>query len=309
MISKKRERANYEKKIRTRQLAEPKEKYEEVYDLCYQELNNFENIGRDYNDEERHYIATIYSTMAQIVEDDEALKCLDCAISFVPNSASLYYQRADVKKNISDFIKLELEYEGYNVCVKSDGREGFKEAIRYNYDLTGEIVSEYKVQGGVVTALSVINGNVVAGVMTPDDVSKLVILDKDLVLVKDSTIAGKTKFYDFAETRDGFAAVMVNAVEETTEPLEPADPVDPQDPKASLTGRKENDVKAVSVVNFYGIKFYNNNLTEYLPAVELSANVTRIESTVGGLVYCGDTYADDDYADYNLSIAKFGYEE
>ena len=37
--------------------------------------------------------------------------------------------------NISDFIKLELEYEGYNVCVKSDGREGFKEAIRYNYDL------------------------------------------------------------------------------------------------------------------------------------------------------------------------------
>ena len=30
MISKKRERANYEKKIRTRQLAEPKEKYEEV---------------------------------------------------------------------------------------------------------------------------------------------------------------------------------------------------------------------------------------------------------------------------------------
>ena len=181
--------------------------------------------------------------------------------------------------------------------------------VRYNYDLTGELVSEYKVQGGVVTALSVINGNVVAGVMTPDDVSKLVILDKELVLVKDSTIAGKTKFYDFAETRDGFAAVMVNAVEESTDPLEPADPVDPQDPQASLTGRKENDVKAVSVINFYGIKFYNNNLTEYLPAVELTANVTRIESTVGGLVYCGDTYADDEYADYNLSIAKFGYEE
>lgn len=86
------------------------EKYEEVYDLCYQELNNFENIGRDYNDEERHYIATIYSTMAQIVEDDEALKCLDCAISFVPNSASLYYQRADVKKNISDFKGAVADY-------------------------------------------------------------------------------------------------------------------------------------------------------------------------------------------------------
>ena len=37
--------------------------------------------------------------------------------------------------NISDFIKLELEYEGYSVCVKSDGREGLKEAIRENYDL------------------------------------------------------------------------------------------------------------------------------------------------------------------------------
>ncbi|MDV4150755.1 response regulator transcription factor [Clostridium sp. AL.422] len=37
--------------------------------------------------------------------------------------------------NISDFIKLELEYEGYSVCVKSDGREGLKEAIRDNYDL------------------------------------------------------------------------------------------------------------------------------------------------------------------------------
>lgn len=28
--------------------------------------------------------------------------------------------------NISDFIKLELEYEGYNVCVKSDGRDGLQ---------------------------------------------------------------------------------------------------------------------------------------------------------------------------------------
>lgn len=37
--------------------------------------------------------------------------------------------------NISDFIKLELEYEGYSVCIKSDGREGLQEAIRNNYDL------------------------------------------------------------------------------------------------------------------------------------------------------------------------------
>lgn len=37
--------------------------------------------------------------------------------------------------NISDFVKLELEYEGYNVCVKNDGREGLHEALKGNYDL------------------------------------------------------------------------------------------------------------------------------------------------------------------------------
>ena len=37
--------------------------------------------------------------------------------------------------NISDFIKGELEYEGYNVCIKADGREGLEEAIRNEYDL------------------------------------------------------------------------------------------------------------------------------------------------------------------------------
>lgn len=37
--------------------------------------------------------------------------------------------------NISDFVKLELEYEGYNVCVKNDGREGLQEALKGNYDL------------------------------------------------------------------------------------------------------------------------------------------------------------------------------
>lgn len=37
--------------------------------------------------------------------------------------------------NISDFVKLELEYEGYNVCVKSDGRDGLQEVLKGNYDL------------------------------------------------------------------------------------------------------------------------------------------------------------------------------
>ena len=37
--------------------------------------------------------------------------------------------------NISEFVKLELEYEGYSVCIKDDGREGLKEALKGNYDL------------------------------------------------------------------------------------------------------------------------------------------------------------------------------
>ena len=48
MISKKRERANYEKKIRTRQLAEPKEKYEEVKEKNFYAVVNLrsESGGR-----------------------------------------------------------------------------------------------------------------------------------------------------------------------------------------------------------------------------------------------------------------------
>ena len=37
--------------------------------------------------------------------------------------------------NISDFVKGELEYEGYNVCIKEDGREGLEEALKNEYDL------------------------------------------------------------------------------------------------------------------------------------------------------------------------------
>lgn len=37
--------------------------------------------------------------------------------------------------SISDFIKEELEYEGYNVCIKEDGRSGLEEAIKNEYDL------------------------------------------------------------------------------------------------------------------------------------------------------------------------------
>ena len=37
--------------------------------------------------------------------------------------------------NISDFVKGELEYEGYDVCIKVVGREGLEEALRNEYDL------------------------------------------------------------------------------------------------------------------------------------------------------------------------------
>ena len=37
--------------------------------------------------------------------------------------------------SISDFIKGELEYEGYRVCVKEDGRVGLEEALNNEYDL------------------------------------------------------------------------------------------------------------------------------------------------------------------------------
>ena len=33
------------------------------------------------------------------------------------------------ESSISDFVKGELEYEGYEVCIKEDGREGLEEAL------------------------------------------------------------------------------------------------------------------------------------------------------------------------------------
>ncbi len=39
------------------------------------------------------------------------------------------------ESSIYDFIKGELEYEGYNVCIKEDGRLGLEEALENEYDL------------------------------------------------------------------------------------------------------------------------------------------------------------------------------
>lgn len=37
--------------------------------------------------------------------------------------------------NISDFIKIELEYEGYSAVVCSDGKEGLNQSLSEDYDL------------------------------------------------------------------------------------------------------------------------------------------------------------------------------
>lgn len=39
------------------------------------------------------------------------------------------------ESSISDFIKGELEYEGYEVCIKEDGKEGLEEALKNEYNL------------------------------------------------------------------------------------------------------------------------------------------------------------------------------
>ena len=39
------------------------------------------------------------------------------------------------ESSISDFVKGELEYEGYEVCIKEDGRDGLAEALNNEYDL------------------------------------------------------------------------------------------------------------------------------------------------------------------------------
>ena len=39
------------------------------------------------------------------------------------------------ESSISDFVKEELEYEGYEVCIREDGREGLEEALKNEYNL------------------------------------------------------------------------------------------------------------------------------------------------------------------------------
>lgn len=39
------------------------------------------------------------------------------------------------ESNISDFVKMELEYEGYEAEISEDGKEGLMKALREDYDL------------------------------------------------------------------------------------------------------------------------------------------------------------------------------
>ena len=47
--------------------------------------------------------------------------------------------------NISDFVKGELEYEGYNVCIKEDGREGLEEAVAIDNGIK-ELLNKHNVK-------------------------------------------------------------------------------------------------------------------------------------------------------------------
>ena len=95
-------------------------KYEELMNYCTQELQKLFSEKHEFSHDESCYAATIYSNMVPFLDNEDGLKCLDAAISFVPNSAELYYQRAELKCNLSDFqgaiedYKKILEYEPDN---------------------------------------------------------------------------------------------------------------------------------------------------------------------------------------------------
>ncbi len=91
------------------------ESYQEIYDLCQGELEKLAGDEKEYSQEESNYIATIYSVMADILEPQEALPCLDCAISFVPNNAQLYMQRAAAKEELENF---QGAIEDYSIILE-----------------------------------------------------------------------------------------------------------------------------------------------------------------------------------------------
>ena len=90
-------------------------KYEEAMNYCAQELQKLMN-KQEFTHDERLYVATIYSSMVPFLDKNEGLKCLDAAISYVPNSAELYYQRAELKCNLSDF---QGAIDDYSIVIEN----------------------------------------------------------------------------------------------------------------------------------------------------------------------------------------------
>ena len=78
-------------------------KYKELIEFCNEKLKALFESGKPLTDEERVLIATMYRVMANYLDDEQALKCMDAAIQTVSNSPSLYYQRGVIKERMSDF--------------------------------------------------------------------------------------------------------------------------------------------------------------------------------------------------------------
>lgn len=89
--------------------------YDEAMNYCSQELTAL-SCKKEFNDEERHYIATIYSNMVPFLEAEDGIKCLDSAIYYVPNNAVLYYQRAELKEVLSD---LNGAINDYSIVIEN----------------------------------------------------------------------------------------------------------------------------------------------------------------------------------------------
>lgn len=114
------------------------EKFQEIYDLCQEELEKLSGDDREYSQEECHYIATIYSVMADILEPEEALPCLNCAIDFVPNNANLYMQRAAAKEELKDFHGAIDDYSIILEHIQSIDAYGARGNVKMNIgDLDG----------------------------------------------------------------------------------------------------------------------------------------------------------------------------
>lgn len=90
------------------------EKYQEVYDFCIGEIEKIPKDTENIPLEEYGYIAKVYSTLARILEPQDALDFMDCAIDFVGNSPDYYIQRGQIKERLSDF---QGAFDDYSIVI------------------------------------------------------------------------------------------------------------------------------------------------------------------------------------------------